>query len=91
MLAKLIAVRPKVRFRGEVLAKNGATLTVATDRGNVDVLTDANTRYRVPGVETPTLDDVHVGDTVAVIAVSQGAGGGLLATGIGVLPPQGTP
>lgn len=91
MLAKLIAVRPKVRFRGEVLAKNGATLTVATDRGNVDVLTDANTRYRVPGVDNPTLDDVHVGDTVAVIAVSQGAGGGLLATGIGVLPPQDTP
>jgi len=87
-LAKLIAVRPQIRFRGEVVAKNGAMLTIATDRGNVDVLTDENTRYRVPGVENPTLDDVHVGDQVAVIAIPRGPEGGLLAKGIGVLPPE---
>ncbi len=90
ILARLIAVRPQVKFRGEVLAKNGATLTIATERGNVDVLTDEHTRYRVPGVESPTLDDVHVGDRVAVIAVPRGPDGGLLAKGIGVLPPSET-
>lgn len=88
ILAKLIAVRPEIRFRGNVMAKDGATLTITTDCGNVGVLTDENTRYRVPGVENPTLDDVHVGDHVAVIAMSQGVDGGLLAKGIGVLPPE---
>ena len=88
ILAKAVAVLKGVKFQGQVTAKNGATLTIQTDKGPVDVLTDDHTRYRVPGVENPTLDDVHVGDKVGVVAVSQGAGGGLLAKGIGVLPPE---
>lgn len=89
VLAGLVRVLPGVRFRGEVAAKEGAALTINTNKGPVVVLTDENTRYRVPGVEEPTLDDIHVGDQVGVIAVSQGESG-LLAKGIGVLPQEET-
>jgi len=86
LLAKAVAVLRGVRFRGEVTARNGAVLTLSTAKGPQDVTTDADTRYRVSGVENPTLEDVNVGDRVAVIAVTQGVGGGLLAKGIAVLP-----
>jgi len=89
VLARLVRVLPAVRFRGEVAVKDGATLTINTDKGPVAVLTDENTRYRVSGVEEPTLDDIHVGDRVGVVAVSQGETG-LLARGIGVMPAQET-
>jgi hypothetical protein len=87
ILAKGVAVLKGIQFQGEVTAKDGAVLTLSTAKGPLSVMTDAGTRYRVPGVENPTLDDVHVGDQVRVNAVSQGAGGGLLAKGIAVLPP----
>jgi len=92
ILAKAVNVLRGIRFQGEVTGKEGSMLTVQTEKGPLEVLTDAETKYRVPGVENPTLEDVHVGDRVGVIAVSQGAGGGLLAKGVAVLPEeQGTP
>jgi hypothetical protein len=87
ILVKAVNVLRGIRFQGEVTAKEGAVLTLSTAKGPLSVWTDAETRYRVPGVENPTLDDVHVGDQVRVAAVSQGASGGLLAKNIAVLPP----
>ena len=43
----------------------GETLTLATPIGPVSLVTDANTRFRVSGVETPGLDDLAAGDTIA--------------------------
>lgn len=86
ILARAVAVLKGIRLQGDVTAKSGAVLTLDTAKGPLDVLTDAGTRYRVPGVESPTLEDIEVGDSVAVVAVSPGASGGLLAKGIAVLP-----
>lgn len=88
ILARGIQVLKGIRFQGDVTAKSGATITVSTARGSIDLLTNAETRYRVAGIDIPTLDDVHVGDHVAVSAVTRGEGGGLLAKGIGVLPDK---
>ena len=87
ILARAVNVLRGIQFEGEVTAKDGAVLAVGTAGGPLSVLTDAETRYRVPGVENATLDDVHVGERVRVGAGSQGPGGGLLAKGIAVLPP----
>lgn len=86
LLARGIGVLRGIRFQGTVTARNGAVLTINTAKGAVDVLTDAQTRYFVPGIENPTLDDIAVGDRVGVAAVTRGPEGGLLAEGIKVLP-----
>jgi len=76
-LAKLVVVitRDQLRrhtLRGEVLAKDldAGTLTVQP-AGNQEkawlVKTTDQTKYRVPGVESPSLDDVEVGARVLVI------------------------
>jgi RNase P/RNase MRP subunit p29 len=66
--ATLVIVLPDdvARLAGKVVAIDGATLVVETASGSVDVLTDADTVFRVPGVEEPGLDDIQVGDRVAV-------------------------
>ncbi|MEJ2210392.1 MAG: hypothetical protein P8129_15345, partial [Anaerolineae bacterium] len=53
-------------LRGEVTAIDleAGTLTVETARGPVTVVTADETRYRLPGVEDPGLDDVQVGDRI---------------------------
>lgn len=90
LLARLVAVVPSVvRLDGEVMQIAGNDLKIANPDGELLIHTDKHTRFRVPGVENPTLDDVRVGDHVAVFAVSRGAHGGLWAKGIGVLPPDG--
>ncbi|HEY76635.1 MAG TPA: hypothetical protein G4O00_10735 [Thermoflexia bacterium] len=50
--------------RGEVTAVTPPTLTVQTDSGPVVVMTDGNTRFRIPGVSDPSLEDIQVGDHV---------------------------
>jgi hypothetical protein len=66
--ATLVVVLPEdvARLNGQVTAIEGATLALDTARGPVDVLTDSNTVFRIPGVEEPTLADVKVGDHVTV-------------------------
>lgn len=66
--ATLVVVLPDdaARLAGEVTAIDGATLVLETARGPVDVLTDRDTVFRVPGVEEPGLDDIKVGDRVVV-------------------------
>jgi hypothetical protein len=60
---------PKVRalpavVRGEVLSKLSCTLVLRTGRGPVLVVTDADTVFRISGLEVPCLDDVAAGDVV---------------------------
>jgi RNase P/RNase MRP subunit p29 len=52
---------------GEVMAIKGVTLTIETRRGEQTILTDANTRFRIPGVENPSIEDIKVGDRVIAL------------------------
>jgi hypothetical protein len=68
-----------LRFlRGEVTGIEGRTLVLNAMQGEVAVLTDGDTIFRIPGVEDPILDDVEVGDKVGVL-VARTEEGGLLA------------
>jgi len=66
--ATLVVVLPDdaARLNGRVTAIDGTTLVLETVRGSVNVLTDRDTVFRVPGVEEPGLDDIKIGDRVAV-------------------------
>jgi exosome complex RNA-binding protein Csl4 len=91
LLAKVVAVVPpkqqRVRGLGKVTAIDGDTITVENRRGTFDVLTDADTVFRVKDVESPTIDDVNVGDIVAG-QVEKQEDGTILAKAIVVVPPQ---
>ena len=75
--AQIVAVAPARRLRrtmvrrnmvfGEVMAIEGVTLTIETRRGEQTILTDANTRFRIPGVENPSIEDIEVGDRVIAL------------------------
>ncbi|MBL7064171.1 MAG: hypothetical protein ISS49_08200 [Anaerolineae bacterium] len=64
--ATLVVVLPEqvARLDGEVAAVEGTILVLETLGGTVNVLTDAGTVFRVPGMEEPTLADVEIGDRV---------------------------
>ena len=64
-----VKVLREASIRGEVTAVDPAsgTLTVNTrQQGEWTVRTTKETRYRIPGVENPTLADIQVGDRVLV-------------------------
>jgi RNase P/RNase MRP subunit p29 len=75
--AQIVAVaraRPRRRMivrrnmvGGEVTAIEGTTLTVKTRQGEKTILTDENTRFRIPGVENPSLEDIKVGDRIIAL------------------------
>ncbi|MGD1992903.1 MAG: hypothetical protein PVI59_06895, partial [Anaerolineae bacterium] len=67
----------------------GATLSLHT-RGDrqVQLLTDDETVFRVPGVEEAGLDDIQVGNRV--LSVAQTREGDLYARQV-IVPPQGMP
>jgi hypothetical protein len=95
LLAKLVAVVPpkgeRLRGLGKVTAVGDDALTVVTRDGQErTIAVDGETRFRVPGVEEPTLADVEVDDVVAGIVVNQ-ADDTLLAKAIAVLPPPKQP
>jgi RNase P/RNase MRP subunit p29 len=52
---------------GEVTASEGTTLTIETRRGEKTILTDENTRFRIPGVENPSIEDIKEGDRVIAL------------------------
>ena len=85
---------PLARFglRGTVSAKDEAagTLIVETEqRGEITVVTDDETRYRIPGVAEPGFDDLRVGDRIAALGrFEEGSRTRFLARGIGVTPLQ---
>jgi hypothetical protein len=64
--AVLVVVLPEevARLGGEVSAIEGTTLVLETRGGQVNVLTDDETIFRIPGVEEPTLGDIEVGNPV---------------------------
>lgn len=75
----------KTRLRGEVLAIEGATLTLRAPRDReLSILTDEGTTFHILGVDDPSLDDVQVGDRVAVDV--QMASGAPLAQRVLVMP-----
>jgi hypothetical protein len=51
-------------LRGQVTAIEGTTLTVKTPDGERKVTTNDETRFRIRGVENPTIADVKVGDYI---------------------------
>jgi hypothetical protein len=61
--ATLVIVLPDdvARLTGRVTDIEGTTLIIRTAGGAVNVLTDGDTVFRVPGVEEPGLSDVEVG------------------------------
>ena len=64
-LRKMI-VRRNIVF-GQVTSIEGTILTVETRRGEQTVLADENTRFRIPGVENPSLKDIKVSDRVIAL------------------------
>jgi hypothetical protein len=58
--------RRPVVLRGEVVTIDGTTLTIENPWCEVMVQTDENTRFLVPGLTDATIDDLNLGDTVAV-------------------------
>ncbi len=53
------------RVYGLLESVDGETLTLATPVGAVTLVTDSNTRFRVPGAENAGLDDLSPGDALA--------------------------
>lgn len=64
--AARVAVWPlqPARLTGEVAAIEGRTIVLDTPHGQVQVLTDGSTVFRIPGLENPSLEDVRVGDQI---------------------------
>jgi hypothetical protein len=82
--AALPAPGPVLHGRIEAKAEDGFTLN--TKRGQVTVSVDAETSYRVPGVEGATFAHLQIGDSVLVLGRRTEAGQ-LLGRLIAVLPP----
>jgi hypothetical protein len=73
-------------LHGRIEGKSRSGFTLSTRHGEARVSVDADTRYRVPGVEQATLANLQAGDTVLVLGRGNGAGG-FLARWVAVLPP----
>lgn len=87
-LARMVAVLPPApvgALKGQVKAITDQMLTVSTHSGEKTLLTDENTRFRVPDLEHPSLADIEVGDRIFALVRSQ-EGGTLLAKVVAVLP-----
>lgn len=52
------------RVGGTVIAVEGTTLKLATERGEVEGVTDATTLVRIRDVEAPSLTDIQPGDRI---------------------------
>lgn len=77
---------PGTVLHGRIEAKAQESFTLSTGRGEVAVSVDADTRYRVPGVEGATFAHVQIGDSVLVLGRKHEAGQ-FLARLVAVLPP----
>jgi len=64
-LRKMIVRRNMVG--GEVKTIEGTTLTVETRQGDKTILINENTRFRIPGVENPSLTDIKAGDRIIAL------------------------
>ena len=78
----------RAALRGQVAAIEGDTLLVTTPSGEEQrVSTDENTRFIIPGVREPTIEDIHVGDYVNLWG-ERGEDGVLLARVVLVVPAE---
>jgi len=68
---------------GQVTDIEGTTLTVKTRQGEKAILTDENTRFRIPGVENPSIEDIKVGDRIIALG-RRNADGDFVARVVGV-------
>jgi hypothetical protein len=88
--AVVVAVTPerprRAIRRGAVSANDGSSLTLETPNGEVIVLTDENTRFRVAGLEDATIDDVQVGFQAMAGGLLNPSDGTLLARMVGTRP-----
>lgn len=91
LFARRVTVLPPIplgTLKGEVTAIEGDVLSVSTLQGGNLLLTDENTKFRVPDVEEPSLSDIEVGNRI--FALVEGRNDTLLARVVTVLP-EGTP
>jgi hypothetical protein len=90
--ARAVRLMPRwpshLRFlRGEVTGIDGRTIVLNALQGEMEVLTDGDTRFRIPGVEEPGLRDLRIGDRVGIL-VARDEDGGLLAKVVLVRRPD---
>ena len=66
LIARIVGKLPEnagqIIIRGDVTAIEGTTLQIETADGPVTVLTDRHTRFRIPGDDTPGLEDIARSD-----------------------------
>ena len=55
------------RIYGVIEAIEGQSLMLATPVGSVTIVTDVNSRFRIPDVEKPGLDDLTIGDYLGAV------------------------
>ena len=84
---KVIPTRPRLLVRGKVTVVMNDGFRLNTAWGQVTVRVDERTRFRLPGVESPGLDDLTVGDALLVGGLRQGVGD-LVARLVGPLPAR---
>lgn len=53
--------------KGEVATVSEASFTLLIDEGEVTILVDEQTRFRIPGIPEASLEDVEVGTTLDVV------------------------
>lgn len=92
LLARVVVVVPAALARrgyavqGHVAAIDLRVLTVETPRGERMVITEEETRFIIPGVEEPTIEDVQVGDPLLALGRPDGEGN-LVARVVAVVTP----
>ena len=72
--------------QGQVLAIEGLTIAVDTGQGERLVVTDESTRFVIPGVEEPGIENVSVGDPVLALGKPDDEGN-LMARVVAVITP----
>jgi hypothetical protein len=73
--------------QGRVTAVEGLTVSVETGQGERLVITDESTRFFIPGVEGPGIEDVLVGDPILALGRPDGEGN-LLARIVAIITPR---
>jgi len=68
-LRDLLRLLRRRGIRGQVEAINGETMTLSTSLGQITVRVSEDTRFRGPGAEPLTLEDIEVGDTIVVLGL----------------------
>jgi hypothetical protein len=92
LLARVVVVVPAALARrgyavqGHVAGIDGRALTVETPRGERMVITEEETRFIMPGVEEPTMEDVQVGDPLLALGRPDEEGN-LVARVVAVVTP----